>query len=58
MQEDPEEHMLRAWYEQMSEADSPRAASLALLVALLDRGGGPTAAAFLGLAQQLPVHLL
>ena len=34
MQEDAEEHMLRLGNEQMSEADSPRAQALTLLMAL------------------------
>ena len=57
MQEDAEEHMLRLGNEQMSEADSPRAHALALLMALLDRGGDAAATDFLTLAPQLPVSL-
>ena len=47
--------MLRLGAEMMTEADSPRAASLALVMALVERGGGPTAEVLLGLGQQLPV---
>ena len=36
VQEDADEHMLRLGNEQMSEADSPHAHALALLMALLD----------------------
>ena len=56
MQDDPEEYMLRLGGEMMSDADSPRAAALALNMALVERGGPPTAAAVLALGPQIPVR--
>ena len=57
VQEDPEEYMLRLGGELMGDADSPRAAALALTLALVERGGPPTAAAVLALGPQIPVRL-
>ena len=50
--------MLRQGQEQMVEAESPRPHALALLMALLDRGGSQGASNFLALAPQLPVRPL
>ena len=49
--------MLRLGGEMMSDAESPRAAALALSMALVERGGAPTAAAVLALGPQIPVRL-